>query len=356
MWMLIPLLLVPLVVMGLFWATNRRAFTVKEFLVLEGVMVVLLLIGFQVARYGALSDTEIWNGYITKKDDGTQKCCHCHDVCDAHDKKGRCKSSHEVCAHFRDYWWSVSVSTGDTIKDSCSGTSSDPGWWSSAFVGEPASVPHSYTNYLLADPDSILLQRADTTAISVPTYPKVFDRFQITRFSAGGTRAPVQEWDNALDIINSDLGHKKQVNIIVIATTEPSPTYADVVEQQWLFGKKNDLIFVLGAPNGDTIEWAKVVTISNVEMLRLTARDEMPGKHLSDVVETSGYIRGLVESQFNRTPMAEYEYLWASAQPSTLSTVLLYLLAIAGAVGGSLVMMHTDLFGDEIRSRRSQWR
>ena len=315
MWGLLPLLLVPLVIMGGFWVSNRGTFTVMEFFLLEGIMVLLILGGFQAARYGAVHDTELWNGHITKKYEGTEGCCHCRSVCDSTDKDGKCTSSHTECDHVWDSWWSLDVSTGDTIHEGCSGSWSDPTWWTNAYVDEPASVPHGYTNYLLADPESVLLQHADMDGYTgkAPVYPKVYGRYKVTRILPGGTNAPTDEWDTALDEMNDRLGNAKQVNIIVVATRNLSPSYADMIEVEWLYGKKNDVIFVLGAPDGDTIEWAKVVTISNVEMLKLTARDEMPGMKLSDVEGTAGYIEGLVESRFERTPMAEYEYLWASA-------------------------------------------
>lgn len=351
MMMLVPLMIVPIVVMGPMWAGNRGKFTVKEFALLEAIMFVLVLGGFQAARYGAVTDTELWNGHITKKYKGTETCCHCTTVCDSTDEDGNCTSSHEECDHSYDNWWSLDVSTGDTLHEGCDGSWSSPNWWKDAYVGEPASVPHSYINYLLADPDSVLLQHIDTTGYEggAPNYPKVFGKYHVTRFIHSGTVASVGEWDNELDIINDNLGAEKQVNIIVIATTDSSPTYADMIEVEWLYGKKNDVIFVLGAPDGDTIEWAKVVTISNVEMLKLTARDEMPGMKLSNPVGTSGYIQDLVSEKFERTPMVEYEYLWASAQPGPFSLIFLYLLAIVGSIGGSFVMVEKDVFGDEHR-------
>jgi hypothetical protein len=357
MWMLVPLILVPLVVQGFFWATNRDTFTVKEWFLQEAIMAILLVIGFQWARYGAIADTELWNGHLTAKDSGTQGCCHCRQVCDTctrTNSEGRSETyscrCREVCDHFRDYWWSLNVSTGDKINDSCNGYNDAPSWWTNALVGEPASIPHTYTNYLLADPDSVLLQHStEEHSGSAPGYPKVYDRYKVTRFIAGGTTAPAKLWDTTLDRMNDELGSKKQVNIIVIATRNPSPSYADTVEVEWLYGKKNDVIFVLGAPDGDTIEWAKVVTISNVEMLKLTARDKMPGMKLSDVDSTSGFIRTAVDDQFTRTPMAEYEYLWASVQPTPFATFFLYLFAIIGSVIGSVIMVSKDVFGDERR-------
>ena len=150
MWMLLPLMLIPLAVQGFFWATNRGRFTVAEWVLQEAIMVVLLVVGFQAARYGAIADTELWNGHITAKNSGRQSCCHCHTVCDSKDEDGNCTSSHEVCDHNTDPWWNLKVSTGDTLAKTCSRSRSAPGWWTHAYIGEPASVPHSYTNYLLA--------------------------------------------------------------------------------------------------------------------------------------------------------------------------------------------------------------
>ncbi len=156
--------------------------------------------------------------------------------------------------------------------------------------------------------------------------------------------------------LNADLGGKKQVNIVVIATKETDPHYAEFVEHEWLYGKKNDLIFVLGAPDGNTIEWARIVTISNVEMLKIRARDEMPGMKLTDAGETLGYIRALVEEDFTRTPMAEYEYLASAAKPTPFALGFLYFLAIVGSVVGSIFMIYNDVFREEVRSYYNRYR
>lgn len=146
---LFPLLLVPLVVGAYFKTEEHKKFTWVEFFILEAVMVVLILGGFQYAKWYSLRDFEITSGTITAKNSGTQKCCHCHRKCDTcRDAKGHTYSCRctEVCSHFQDYWWSLDVSTGDRISIStCSASSRAPAAWTAAFVGEPASVERGYS-------------------------------------------------------------------------------------------------------------------------------------------------------------------------------------------------------------------
>jgi len=363
MWTLLPLLGIPLIIMVVAKVLRPKAFTIKEFFALEAIMVVLIVAGFFAARWGAIQDTEKWNGRITAKDHGSMKCCHCRTECDTctrqvTDSDGNSRTEtyscncREVCDHPRDYYWDVSVSTGDTITiRSCEPRKRNvPQAWTDAYVGEPASVEHLYTNYLLADPDSVFRQSAavDLPAASVPSYPGVHGFYKANQAINLGTKMPANEWNMGLRELNADLGAGKQVNIIVIASNESDPRYADVVERDWLYGKKNDLVFVLGVEgDADTIAWARVVTISRVESLKVTARDEMPGMKLTDVEGTQGYIRELVYNEFERTPMAEFAYLASAAKPKPWMLWVLYLTAILGAVAGSIIMVIYDPFGDE---------
>lgn len=353
MWHLLPLLLVPLVVLGGFKVVHGERISWGKLVMLECGMSVLLTLGFLAARWGALQDTEIWSGRITDKPSGSQGCCHCRQECDTctrTDSQGRTETyscrCRTVCDHVLDYWWSLDVSTGDRISvKSCEPDPNDvPSPWINAVIGEPAAVPHTYTNYLLADPESVLLQRSSGPDSQVPAYPEVYALYKANRAIPGGTRMPEAAWNTGLMELNADLGSVKQVNIIVIGTRSPDPAYADIIEEGWLYGKKNDVIFVLGAPDGDKIAWASVVTISRVEMLKVTARDELVGMHLTDPQGVLAVIRDLVMAHFQRTPMAEFEYLGAAAKPNTFVLVLLYFFAVLGSiVGGTVTIDHRGL-------------
>jgi hypothetical protein len=353
MWGLLPLLLVPfgvMLVMRYVNPENTRRFTVKEFVLLEVGMAVLLSLGFLGAREAGMADHEVWSGRITKKDSGTQHCCHCRTVCDSKDSKGNCKRSHEECSHSRDYWWSLDVSTGDELDvERCSGSSSAPAIWTNAVVGEPAAVEHYFRNYLKADPDSVFLQDATVTG-SAPSYPSVYGLYHINRAMNVGTKMDAALWSRKLDEILADLGGQKFVNINVIATTNPDPAYAQVVERDWLYGKLNDATFVLGAPDGETVAWAAVVTLpTGNSILRVEGRDELIGSSLTDPDATLAKITKVVTADWKWSGIEDFAYLAWAAQPPTWLLVLLYVVAVGGSVGGSLYMIANDVFGEEGR-------
>lgn len=358
---LIPLLTIPLLVMLGFKVIFQSTFTLKEFLLSETIMAVVICIGFFGGRWGALQDTEIWSGHLTEKTHGSQSCCHCRQECDTcyrTDSNGKTESyecnCREVCDHIRDYWWALEVSTGDTISiKRCEPWKSRvPAVWTNARVGEPAAVEHGFTNYLLADPDSVFDHRDDEADYSdVPRFPRVHGTYRINSALNLGTRMPVSAYNEELMLINDDLGAKKQTHIVVVATTERDASWALHMEEAWLHGKKNSVTFVLGAPDGDNIEWARVFSISHIAKLQITARDKMPGLKLSDVDAVLGFIEGAVQRDFTRTHMSEYEYLASAAKPPFWLTILLYILGIGGAVGLSLIMHHTDVFGEDRYNR-----
>jgi len=343
---LIGLLLVPIVIGGGAFYFLRATITWKEFLAQMGASVILIVGAFALARWGAMQSIENWNGRITDKDSGTESCCHCRTVCDATDDEGNCTSSHEECDHAFDNYWNVSVSTGDVLHDGCNGSSSTPGWWAKAYVGEPASVPHRYTNYLKADPESILRHEVEGTDLSgIPSYPEVHSWYKVKKVvTHGGARVP-RSWQSDLLELNADLGNKRQVDVTVLLTKRKDPEFAFAVETAWLYGPKNSLNIVMGT-DGETITWARVVTISEVEDLKISLRDGLQGRKLNDP-EIIPFVQGEVERKFHRTPMAEFEYLSSAASPEGWWLLLLYVLAIAVSGGLTYWMHREDVFGDQ---------
>lgn len=363
MWGLLPLILIPLAVMLIIRhmsPENRERFTAKEFLLLEVIMLALMGGGFMAAREAGMADQEVWSGRITKKDSGTQSCCHCRtecDTCSRSDGKGGTETyqcnCREVCEHSRDYWWSLGVSTGDKVSVlECSGSSSTPSAWTNAYVGEPAVVGHYFRNYLKADPDSVLLQQSTVQGMA-PAYPSVHGLYKINRAINLGTRMDAAQWSRMLDEVLADMGGRKQVNINVIATTNPDPAYAQLVERDWLYGKLNDVTFVLGAPDGTNVEWAAVVTLpTGNSMLRVTGRDELIGSDLTDPETTIAKITTVVSAEWRWTGIEQFAYLAWAAQPPTWLLVLLYVLALGGSIGGSIYMINADVFGEDHRASK----
>lgn len=344
---IILLLCVPLLIGGASFLYFRDTISVKEFALQLLISVVLTVTGWMFARWQGMQSIEHWNGRIVAKDSGTESCCHCQMVCDKYDKDGNCSSHRKECEHGSDYWWSVDVSTGDTLIDDCNSSTFAPDWWSKAYIGEPASVPRSYTNYLRADPESLLRRQADPEDLAtIPPFPEVHGFYKVDKVvTHEGARAPLH-WQAQLMELNAELGARKQVDVSLFLTTRADPEFAYAVAAAWLYGPKNALIVVIGTRDRSTIAWARVVTISDVEELAITLRDELPGRRLDDP-ELIQFIAEQVEAKFQRKPMADYEYLASAARPRGGWLIGLYVLVIAVSAGLTLLMHAKDVFADE---------
>jgi len=375
---LLGLVLIPLVLGGLGALIFKNRITVKEFLLLEAIALVLCVGGWGIARYGAMQDTEHWNGRVSAKTHGSQKCCHCRMVCDryeeycsSHRKDGscsshsrRCVSEHEVCDHFRDYWWSLELDMGDTLEvDRCEPHENDvPAIWTRAYVGEPATKEHSYTNYLRADPDSLMhrsIVKPEYVARIPNGIPPVTGMYHSAKVITEGCSLPAG-WDEQMRELNADISGPFQVDVMLYVTNVQDPSYADSVEAKWLYGPKNALTIVAGT-DGTKFTWVRVVTLSRVEELKVLMRDKLTGMSVDDPTGGIKVIRQVVTGKFKRTPMKEWEYLASAASPSDGWLTFLYILMTVLTLVGLYVMHENDIFGEEggswggLRRSRNPW-
>jgi hypothetical protein len=343
------LILIPVVVSIVAFFLLKATITTKEFLLQISVGVIVVVASWFIAKYAAVSDTEHLNGRITQKVHGTQKCCHCHDECDAKDKDGKCTRSHEECSHTTDYYWNLKTSVGTIDVEDCSGWDSTPDVWAQARVGEPAAVSHIYQNFLLADPESLFVHKDMGKFLgSIPKYPKIYNLYKVNHVI--GLDVPVPAgWQDFFRELNADFGATKQVDVTVVLTTINDPTYAQALEAKWLYGPKNSITLVVGV-EGQAIKWVRVVTISRVEDLKIHLRDNLQTLDLSDP-KVLDIIRQGIAQEFHRTPMSEFAYLMDAAQPTGGTLALLVIIQLLVSIGLTILMHKKDVFGEE-RQRR----
>lgn len=346
---LILVIAVPLLIIAISFVVFKEI-TWKEAAVQLGGCLLILLISWQIAKWDGLSDTQLLNGRITEKVHGTQKCCHCHDVCTSRDKDGRCTSSIEVCAHSRDHYWELDTSVGGITIDRCDGWGSAPAAWSNAVVGEPATRRDSYTNYLKAEPESLFVHNSKAKFEGlVPDYPQVYGYYKANHVVSDGPPIP-DELQQAMREANAELGYKKQVDITLVLTKVQDPTYAQSLEKKWLYGPKNSVNIVAGVRD-DKFSWVRVVTFSRVEALKVKIRDTLQGMRVDDPAAVFA-IRRLVNANFKRTPMAEFEYLARASEPRGWGLAVIVFLQLLVSIGSAVLMHKHDLFDEEERKWR----
>jgi hypothetical protein len=230
-----------------------------------------------------------------------------------------------------------------------------PPRWAAAYLQEPVAVAHSFTNYIKANPGSVLLRRNVKLQkpLPIPTDPTdVYDYYRVNRFIAVGYTEPhAKDWNWLLNQLNATYGPTKQVNVIIVAVKTTDPNYATLLEEKWLGGKKNDLVVVLGIDDYPHIAWAHVFSWSKSEELKVEVRDkilDISNMHRRDDIMAA--IQQGVTTQWSRRHMKEFKYLMAGAVPGTGAMIFLFILGTLLASGLTIYFWSADPFRADIDS------
>lgn len=354
--MVLPFILpLPLVAVAALFIISKRVCW-KEALCLTLGVVVLCALSIALSFHGAVSDTETWNGSVTGKTRDQVTCrhtyeCNCRTRTTGSGKNRRTTRHCDTCReHGYDVDWNVTTTVGNLrIATVDRQGTQEPPRWTAVRVGEPASSAHSYQNYIKAAPNSILRMSGQEKDFQgrLPTYPGVHDYYRVNHIVPVGVAIPnLDVAEEELGRVNGVLGPTKQVNILFVVVKEPDQRYVYALEQHWLGGKKNDLIVVLGVPDGqDKIEWAMVSTWSDVELLKVLLRDEVlrigSVHRMHDIVSTTS---ALVAKHFVRKPMADFAYLKYQYSPSMTAMVIITLVALLFVAGLGYYFVKQDPF------------
>ncbi len=323
--------------------------TFPEFLCQVAVVVALMIAGYYIALNQATTDTEIWNAQVTSKTSEKVSCehsysCNCRPVSCGKD----CTTIHcDTCyEHSYDVSWYLHTSADEHIKIdrvNRQGTTMPPRW-NQAHVGDPTALQHTFTNYIKANPWSLLNRTDEETQFPIPAYPiGVYDYHYVDRFIA----PPLPDtpaWNRSLQTLNAELGVRKRVNIIVVVTKE-SEAFSHALENVWLGGKKNDVIVVIGSKDLKAIEWVRVISWSHSEVMKVELRDALLKIGTLDnrepimVVLKDHVTRGYALMQ-----MEDYKYLMAGVEPTAGAMWLLIILGLVVSGGLSIYFYQNETF------------
>lgn len=288
-------------------------------------------------------DTEVWNGVVTGKERQRVSCshsysCNCRQTCTGSGNNRSCSQTCDTCYdHPYDFDWEVYTSNNETIdidRVDRQGVLQPPRW-TAVKMGEPTSTSHRYTSYIKGAPDTLFRRQGQTEKYkgTIPAYPEVFDYYRIQRFIPTSVTGQNEfKWNEGLNKINAELGHHKQVNMLVVLTqAEADWFYA--LEEVWLGGKKNDVVLVIGVDADAKPKWANVMAWTNQEMFKVQLRDAVLGLDKINDETVLPVLRENVASGYVRKPMAEFEYLKASITPSAFAWTISLIIGVLISVG-----------------------
>lgn len=326
--------------------------TILDFAIQIGIVGLVVAGGLGLTYFDRTVDREVWNGQITSKVRQQVGCRHSYECnCVYINKVLVCQTCYE---HSFDVDWELHTSTSeetdiDTIDRQ--GLIMPPRW-GAAFIGEPYSSEHTYTNYILANPDSVLLgQKGDLKKFGplIPQYPKVYDYYKMDHVINMGVPIATAQFNWLVNEMDKKLGPIKQVNVLVVLVHTDDPDYVYAFRDAWKGGKKNDAIVLIGSIDGNKIDWADVVSWETNPAYSVSLKDKiMEIGYLNRRDEIAVAISETTQGQFQRMHMENYKWLVRSYQPSQKVMIWMFILATLASIGSCIgsVTYHEGMWGN----------
>lgn len=328
-----------------------------EFLGQVGIVAIFVAACLSVSYFSSTTDTEIWNGQITAKDHYRVACshsypCHCHMVSSG---SGKSRTETEECdtcyRHPYDVDWEVKASTGESLdidREDSQGLI-EPKRWDAAYVGEPFSSSHEYANYILANPDSVLLgSKGDVEKYKnlLPPYPDhIYDYYRHDPvLNMGVPNVDLKTWDWLIREVNKVLGPQKQVNVVVLLVPTDNIDYMQALQEKWKGGKKNDVVVVIGSLDGHKIEWVGVLSWSPNGDFKADLKNQIEDIGTLDRRDDiAASIRNVTAAKFQRMHMKDFKYLMRSFQPSATAMWITFVLSTLLSLGLAAWSIYNDI-------------
>jgi hypothetical protein len=134
-----------------------------------------------------------------------------------------------------------------------------------------ATIPHSYENKVQASHSLFKIPEIDeeeANKLGLYEYPEINSYKQKRLIGINNFKV-----ERKLEIMNATLGKAKQVNSYLLVFNNKPKKYGDLQERYWMGGNKNEFNVVLGFKNGKTLDWFKIMTFSESQVLKIKIRN-----------------------------------------------------------------------------------
>jgi hypothetical protein len=347
---------------------------------------VLVIIGLYFLFFSTstnLMDAEVWNGSVSRAEyyeEWTELEVYYDQVPDGKDSDGntKYKSVRRTRHVYHGPEWKLVTSVGDvgvskgvyrnyvgrfnneTKKDIFHADQVSIGDGDMFYVTArdmPASVEKPFVNYLRA---SASVQKVSGFISSYKSilrpYPAVSDngygRIDLYRVIDAGANAP-RAWkdslDKQLDLSLMSLGSVKQANVLVYLVGTPDLNAAYAIKENWVGGKKNDIIVVIGASKFPKMDFVHVLAWTDVELFKIELRDRIlalkelnDGRALANVI-TGQMVKSPQSGGFKRLPMASMEYLIGDIKLPIWCQILIVLIGFGASFGISVILVKNEI-------------
>jgi hypothetical protein len=205
---------------------------------------------------------------------------------------------------------------------------------------EPVTTIHSYCNKVQASNSVFNFKEVNPKDFGLFEYPKVNSEYKQRSIIGNGGADHIQA-ETKLDYFNATLGNKKQVRMFVLVFKNQPLQAAFDQENYWKGGNKNEFITCIGVDDSLIIQWAHIFSWSEVEDLKIDARDQLEKDKPLELVKYVEWLGTNIEERFKRKSFTDFDYL--SVDPPMGAIIFVYLLTIAICIGIGVWAVRNEL-------------
>ncbi len=310
--------------------------------------ILLITVVWGVSRYSTMHDTNFLNGEVTDKKQVRVSCSHSYSCnCVTTTTNGHSSTTCQTCYdHSNDWDWRVYTTVGKfNISRIDRRGSYEPARWTAVQAHQPVALEDSYVNYIRAAPESLFNMAAARGMYKdkLPEYPKSYDYHYADRVIPWGISVPeLRLWNYSLAMMLRQVGPAKQANVVIVMTDQPE-SFANALKAQWIGGKKNDIVVVIGTQY-PVIKWVEVFSWAKNDYANVSIRSALLGSRTLNPATTIKLIEDNIVLNYERRPMEDFKYLADEAVPSTWVLLLALILGTGLSFWLGLYFRDEDAF------------
>jgi hypothetical protein len=382
--MLIPVLATA--VMFIFFDKKKVAWW--EYLLLFGASAIVIFVSKLIIETSMTSDTEYWSEvayeveYEGKYDEYIHKTCTERYACGT-DSKGQTKYCTRTydCSYVEHHSpkWRIKGKDGSSIRitqseynrikqkwgnEKKTGTHSraytyDDGIYGSFWLNrreliECMVTKHTYENRVQAAHTVFDFQEVteeDKKSYGLYDYPQIYENYKQKHIL--GANDPKAEKN--MQILNAELGPKKQVKAFILIFRNKSKQAGIMQEAYWQGGNKNEFVLTIGVDKNNNVQWTYPFTWAEHSIVKVDAREFVLAQDKLDLVEISDFLYDNLNEKFVRKQFSEFKYL--TVEPS-MSSIIWSMVILIIITTGLVWWFVANEFDDELmnKGRRIKYR
>ena len=352
-----------------FWFKHKTVWW--EFLIPFAASIIVILIFKYTAEWSRTRDIEYWGGSVINTEYYEDWNEYIHQTCTCCcDKDGNNCTTYD-CSYvsYHSEYWKITGSNGENIRiskqqyellvkkfnnevfvDLHRGYYTNDGdkyvstWDKNKETLEPIITVHSYENRVQVS-NSVFnypeVKEKDVKQYKLYEYPEIYDNYKQKCILGVGDSTQILA-ERKFQILNSELGYKKEVKVFVLLYQNLPIRTAELQESYWKGGNKNEFIVCIGIDDKMNVKWCKPFSWSEVAEPKIRTRNFVQKQDKLNLSELSDFLYKELNNNFIRKKFKEFSYL--TVEPTTGQTIAAFIITLIINILCSIFVIKNNVY------------